>query len=157
MYVYTGPRHGDATATSVTPNNNQCLLFFSLSAVAVRESDNYTCWARSSGGVDSLTHQVVTLTPPAAPSLSLSHATYNALNLTITPAHDGGAPILGECSLGVSSAYYTLSESVYFSSMIHQKTRKNTIAPYRVYCTPPRPRRRVGGSRGVPGSEWGCC
>ncbi|XP_050737483.1 cell adhesion molecule Dscam2-like isoform X2 [Eriocheir sinensis] len=66
-----------------------------LHLTAVRESDNYTCWARSSAGVDSLTHQVVALTPPAAPSLSLSHATYHALNLTITPAGDGGAPILG--------------------------------------------------------------
>lgn len=76
----------------------------SFSPVAVRESDNYTCWARSSAGVDSLTHQVVALTPPAAPSLSLSHATYHALNLTITPAGDGGAPILGRCALSVLPA-----------------------------------------------------
>ncbi|XP_045103222.1 Down syndrome cell adhesion molecule homolog isoform X1 [Portunus trituberculatus] len=66
-----------------------------LHLTAVRESNNYTCWARSSAGVDTLTHQVVALTPPAAPSLSLSHASHHALNLTITSASDGGAPILG--------------------------------------------------------------
>lgn len=49
--------------------------------------------------MDSLTHQVVALTPPAAPSLSLSHASHHALNLTITPAGDGGAPIMGACLL----------------------------------------------------------
>lgn len=47
--------------------------------------------------MDSLTHQVVALTPPEAPSLSLSHATHHALNLTVVPATDGGAPILGGC------------------------------------------------------------
>lgn len=67
----------------------------SPSPPAVQDTDNYTCWARSSAGVDSLTHQVVALTPPAAPSLSLSHATHHALNLSITPAGDGGAPVLG--------------------------------------------------------------
>ena len=69
----------------------------SLPWSAVQDSDNYTCWARSSAGVDNLTHQVVALTPPEAPNLSLSHASHHALNLTVMPAADGGAPILGEC------------------------------------------------------------
>ena len=47
--------------------------------------------------MDNLTHQVVALTPPEAPNLSLSHASHHALNLTVMPAADGGAPILGEC------------------------------------------------------------
>ena len=47
--------------------------------------------------MDSLTHQVLALTPPEAPSLSLSHASHHALNLTVMPAADGGAPILGRC------------------------------------------------------------
>ncbi|KAK8389761.1 hypothetical protein O3P69_009037 [Scylla paramamosain] len=66
-----------------------------LHLTAVQDSDNYTCWARSSAGVDNLTHQVVALTPPEPPSLSLSHASHHALNLTVMPAADGGAPILG--------------------------------------------------------------
>lgn len=46
-------------------------------------------------GVDSLTHQVVAVTTPPPPTLALAHATHDALNLTITPEGDGGAPILG--------------------------------------------------------------
>lgn len=71
------------------------LALLAIPSSAVQDTDNFTCWARSSAGVDSLTHQVIALTPPAAPSLSLSHATHHALNLSITPAGDGGAPILG--------------------------------------------------------------
>lgn len=72
-------------------------LFF-VSA-AVRETANYTCWVRNSVGVDSLTHQVMALTPPSASTISLAHATHHTLNLTITPKGDGGAPILGELTL----------------------------------------------------------
>ncbi|KAK3860836.1 hypothetical protein Pcinc_033125, partial [Petrolisthes cinctipes] len=66
-----------------------------LHLTAVQETANYTCWARNSVGVDSLTHQVVALNPPSPPTLALSHATHHSLNLTITPNNDGGAPILG--------------------------------------------------------------
>ncbi|XP_071537625.1 cell adhesion molecule Dscam1-like isoform X1 [Panulirus ornatus] len=62
---------------------------------AVRDTANYTCWVRNSVGGDSLTHQVVAVTTPPPPTLTLAHATHDALNLTITPAGDGGAPILG--------------------------------------------------------------
>lgn len=62
----------------------------------MQETANYTCWARNSVGVDSLTHQVVALTPPSPPTLALAQATHHSLNLTITPNSDGGAPILGE-------------------------------------------------------------
>ncbi|KAK3861845.1 hypothetical protein Pcinc_032241 [Petrolisthes cinctipes] len=66
-----------------------------LHLTAVRATSNYTCWVRNSVGVDSLTHQVVALTPPSPSTLSLAHATHNTLNLTITPKGDGGASILG--------------------------------------------------------------
>ncbi|KAK4299474.1 hypothetical protein Pmani_028258 [Petrolisthes manimaculis] len=66
-----------------------------LHLTAVQETANYTCWARNSVGVDSLTHQVVALNSPSPPTLALSQATHHSLNLTITPNNDGGAPILG--------------------------------------------------------------
>lgn len=47
-------------------------------------------------GVDSLTHHVIVVTMPPPPTLSLAYATHDALNLTIVPTGDGGAPILGE-------------------------------------------------------------
>lgn len=66
-----------------------------MAGAAVRETTNYTCWVRNSAGVDSLTHGVVAVTTPTPPTLTLAHATHDALNLTITSAGDGGAPILG--------------------------------------------------------------
>lgn len=66
---------------------------------AVRDTANYTCWVRNAVGVDSLTHQLVAVTTPPPPTLALAHANHDALNLTITPAGDGGAPILGESPL----------------------------------------------------------
>ncbi|KAG7154055.1 Down syndrome cell adhesion molecule-like protein 2-like 8, partial [Homarus americanus] len=66
-----------------------------LHLTAVRETSNYTCWVRNKVGVDSLTHQVIAVTPPSPPTLALAHATHHALNLSIIPTGDGGAPILG--------------------------------------------------------------
>ncbi|XP_071543682.1 uncharacterized protein [Panulirus ornatus] len=66
-----------------------------LHLTAVTETANYTCWVRNSVGVDTLTHQVVAVGPPTPPTLALAHATHHALNLTVTPTGDGGAPILG--------------------------------------------------------------
>lgn len=52
-------------------------------------------------GVDSLTHHVIVVTMPPPPTLSLAYATHDALNLTIVPTGDGGAPILGEPGRGL--------------------------------------------------------
>ncbi|KAK7015883.1 hypothetical protein SK128_009425 [Halocaridina rubra] len=61
----------------------------------VRDTSNYTCWVKNSEGSDSLSHQVIVITTPDPPKLTLSQATQDSLNLTITPTSDGGAPILG--------------------------------------------------------------
>ncbi|XP_042208394.1 Down syndrome cell adhesion molecule-like protein Dscam2 isoform X1 [Homarus americanus] len=84
-----------ASATITNSQLTQLLPGGDLHLTAVRETSNYTCWVRNKVGVDSLTHQVVVVTPPSPPTLALAHATHHALNLTITPASDGGAPILG--------------------------------------------------------------
>ncbi|XP_071532405.1 cell adhesion molecule Dscam2-like [Panulirus ornatus] len=84
-----------AGATISSSQLTQLLPGGDLHLVAVRETTNYTCWVRNNVGADSLTHQVVAVTTPPPPTLTLAHATHDALNLTITPAGDGGAPILG--------------------------------------------------------------
>ncbi|XP_068201363.1 cell adhesion molecule Dscam2-like isoform X2 [Palaemon carinicauda] len=66
-----------------------------LHLTGVRESSNYTCRVTNSEGSDSLTHQVIVITTPEPPKLTLAYATYDSLNLSITPSRDGGAPILG--------------------------------------------------------------
>lgn len=57
-------------------------------------------------GVDSLTHHVIVVTMPPPPTLSLAYATHDALNLTIVPTGDGGAPILGEPGRGLLLLLY---------------------------------------------------
>ncbi|XP_042226508.1 Down syndrome cell adhesion molecule-like protein Dscam2 isoform X2 [Homarus americanus] len=84
---------GSSTITS--SQFTQLLPGGDLHLTAVRETTNYTCWVRNSVGGDSLTHQVVAVTTPPPPTLNLAHPTHYALNLTITSAGDGGAPILG--------------------------------------------------------------
>ncbi|XP_037801360.1 Down syndrome cell adhesion molecule-like protein Dscam2 [Penaeus monodon] len=66
-----------------------------LHLTGVRETANYTCKVSNTMGVDSLTHHVIVVTMPPPPTLSLAYATHDALNLTIVPTGDGGAPILG--------------------------------------------------------------
>ncbi|XP_069954396.1 cell adhesion molecule Dscam2 [Cherax quadricarinatus] len=86
------------TKGSITISSDQVMQVLpggDLHLTAVRETANYTCWVSNSVGMDSLTHQVVAVTTPLPPTLSLAHATNHALNLTIIPADDGGAPILG--------------------------------------------------------------
>nr|XP_045608775.1 Down syndrome cell adhesion molecule-like protein Dscam2 isoform X3 [Procambarus clarkii] len=85
---------GSSSSVSSEPLT-QLLPGGDLHLTAVRETANYTCWVSNSVGVDSLTHLVVAVTAPLPPTLTLAHATHHALNLTITPADDGGAPILG--------------------------------------------------------------
>ncbi|XP_063611247.1 cell adhesion molecule Dscam2-like, partial [Penaeus indicus] len=65
-----------------------------LHLTGVRETANYTCKVSNTMGVDSLTHHVIVVTMPPPPTLSLAYATHDALNLTIVPTGDGGAPIL---------------------------------------------------------------
>ncbi|XP_069169162.1 cell adhesion molecule Dscam2 isoform X2 [Procambarus clarkii] len=83
------------SVTLGSTHHTQLLPGGDLHLTAVRESANYTCWVRNSVGVDSLTHQVVAVTAPPPPTLTFTHATHYALNLTINQAGDGGAPILG--------------------------------------------------------------
>ncbi|KAK7081828.1 hypothetical protein SK128_021787 [Halocaridina rubra] len=66
-----------------------------LHLTGVRDSANYSCWVRNTEGTDSLTHQVIVITSPDPPKLTLSHSSQDTLNLTLTPTGDGGAPILG--------------------------------------------------------------
>ena len=63
---------------------------------ALQESANYTCRARSSEGEDRATHEVIAITPPSPPGISLITAHTYSLNLSIYSGSDGGAPILGE-------------------------------------------------------------
>ncbi|XP_071543543.1 uncharacterized protein [Panulirus ornatus] len=82
--------------TTITSNQlTQLLPGGDLHLSAVRETANYTCWIQNSVGIDSLTHQVIAVTTPPPPTIALASATHDALNLTITPEGDGGAPILG--------------------------------------------------------------
>ncbi|KAK7074156.1 hypothetical protein SK128_006884 [Halocaridina rubra] len=84
-----------ASTTISNGQHTQLLPGGDLHLTGVRESSNYTCWVKNSEGVDSLTHQVIVITIPLPPKLSLSQASHNSLNLTVTPADDGDAPILG--------------------------------------------------------------
>ncbi|XP_042230764.1 Down syndrome cell adhesion molecule-like protein Dscam2 isoform X2 [Homarus americanus] len=81
--------------TITSSQHTQLLPGGDLHLTTVRETTNFTCLVRNSVGVDSLMHQVVAVTTPPPPTLTLAHATHHALNLSITPTGDGGAPILG--------------------------------------------------------------
>ena len=63
----------------------------------MQESANYSCHVRSSAGKDTCTHELLSVTPPKAPSITLTHSETHSLNLSIHSSSDGGSPILGKC------------------------------------------------------------